>query len=48
MSGTWGSNGPGEEKFSSEAMPHGGFGGTSPEDRELATELRLFLEKHRR
>jgi acetyl esterase/lipase len=30
-----------------EAMPHGGFGG-APEDRELAAELRRFLDKHRR
>jgi len=31
-----------------EAMPHGGFGGTSPEDREVSTEIRGFLERHRR
>ncbi|MGO8862582.1 MAG: alpha/beta hydrolase [Acidimicrobiales bacterium] len=31
-----------------EAMPHGGFGGTTPEDRELADELAEFLERHRR
>ncbi len=31
-----------------EAMPHGGFGGTAPEDRELAAEQALFLERHRR
>lgn len=30
-----------------EAMPHGGFGG-APEDAELLTELRAFLDKHRR
>ena len=29
-----------------EAMPHGGFGGRSPEDRELAAERRRFLVKH--
>ena len=31
-----------------EAMPHGGFGGTTPEDQELAGELAGFLERHRR
>lgn len=31
-----------------EAMPHGGFGGASPEDRELAGETRRFLERLRR
>jgi len=31
-----------------EAMPHGGFGGTTPEDRELAAELAAFIERHRR
>lgn len=31
-----------------EAMPHGGFGGDAPEDRELAAELARFLEKHHR
>lgn len=31
-----------------EAMPHGGFGGTTPEDRELAAEQVAFLERHRR
>ncbi|MCS7482418.1 alpha/beta hydrolase [Umezawaea endophytica] len=30
-----------------EAMPHGGFGGDSPEDREAAAEQRHFLKKHR-
>lgn len=29
-----------------EAMPHGGFGGSTPEDQELAAEQRLFLNKH--
>jgi monoterpene epsilon-lactone hydrolase len=29
-----------------EAMPHGGFGGDSPEDREAAAEQRHFLDKH--
>ena len=29
-----------------EAMPHGGFGGDSPEDREAAAEQRHFLSKH--
>jgi acetyl esterase/lipase len=27
-----------------EGMPHGGFGGLSPEDRELSAELRAFLD----
>jgi monoterpene epsilon-lactone hydrolase len=31
-----------------EAMPHGGFLGTTPEDRELAAEVAGFLERHRR
>lgn len=31
-----------------EAMPHGGFGGATPEDRELAAEKRRFLDRHRR
>ncbi|MGS2644660.1 alpha/beta hydrolase fold domain-containing protein [Streptosporangium sp. LJ11] len=31
-----------------EAMPHGGFGGTSPEDAELAAAVRDFLDRHRR
>jgi acetyl esterase/lipase len=31
-----------------EAMPHGGFGGTSPEDAELAAMVRHFLDRHRR
>ncbi len=26
-----------------EAMPHGGFGGVSPEDRELTAELKAFF-----
>ncbi|GAA1962953.1 alpha/beta hydrolase [Amycolatopsis minnesotensis] len=29
-----------------EAMPHGGFGGDTPEDREAAAEQRRFLGKH--
>lgn len=29
-----------------EAMPHGGFGGLSPEDRDMAAELKLFFERH--
>jgi epsilon-lactone hydrolase len=29
-----------------EAMPHGGFGGTAPEDRELERELRRFVREH--
>ncbi|WP_029431565.1 alpha/beta hydrolase [Blastococcus sp. URHD0036] len=31
-----------------EAMPHGGFGGTAPEDVELAAERRRFVDRHRR
>ncbi len=31
-----------------EAMPHGGFGGMAPEDTEVATAVRTFLDKHRR
>jgi acetyl esterase/lipase len=31
-----------------EAMPHGGFGGTSPEDMELMQSVLRFVEKHRR
>ncbi|GAA2531501.1 alpha/beta hydrolase [Winogradskya humida] len=31
-----------------EAMPHGGFGGTTPEDAELNAAIRGFLDKHRR
>ncbi|CUU59390.1 Acetyl esterase/lipase [Parafrankia irregularis] len=31
-----------------EAMPHGGFGGTSPEDLEMCAEMRRFLDRHRR
>ena len=31
-----------------EAMPHGGFGGATPEDRELQAELARFLERHLR
>jgi len=30
-----------------EAMPHGGFGGDSPEDQEAVAEQRQFLDKHR-
>jgi acetyl esterase/lipase len=30
-----------------EAMPHGGFGGTAPEDFEARAELRRFLDRHR-
>jgi acetyl esterase/lipase len=30
-----------------EAMPHGGFGGDAPEDREAIAEQRHFLDKHR-
>ena len=29
-----------------EAMPHGGFGGLSPEDAELTAELKAFFEAH--
>lgn len=32
----------------SEAMPHAGFGGASPEDLEMSAELRRFLDRHRR
>jgi acetyl esterase/lipase len=31
-----------------EAMPHAGFGGSSPEDMELDAAIRTFLDKHRR
>jgi prepilin-type processing-associated H-X9-DG protein len=31
-----------------EAMPHGGFGGTTPEDLELAAERARFVARHRR
>ncbi|WP_409330829.1 alpha/beta hydrolase [Trujillonella humicola] len=31
-----------------EAMPHGGFGGTTPEDLDAAAERRRFLDRHRR
>jgi epsilon-lactone hydrolase len=31
-----------------EAMPHAGFGGNTPEDIELDTAIRTFLDKHRR
>lgn len=31
-----------------EAMPHGGFGGTSPEDLEVTTEIVRFLDRLRR
>ena len=31
-----------------EAMPHGGFGGATPEDLEAQAELRRFLDRHRR
>ncbi len=31
-----------------EAMPHGGFGGDSPEDLDAAAEQRRFLTKHGR
>ncbi|MCK9923958.1 alpha/beta hydrolase [Frankia sp. AgPm24] len=30
-----------------EAMPHGGFGGASPEDLDLRAEMRRFLDRHR-
>ena len=30
-----------------EAMPHGGFGGGTPEDRDLAQSVLAFLERHR-
>ena len=29
-----------------EAMPHGGFGGASPEDAELSAELKRFFAAH--
>ena len=29
-----------------EAMPHGGFGGTTPEDAELQAEVKRFIEQH--
>ena len=29
-----------------EAMPHGGFGGTSPEDADMTRELKAFFERH--
>jgi acetyl esterase/lipase len=29
-----------------EAMPHGGFGGMTPEDQDLAREVGLFLQSH--
>ena len=31
-----------------EAMPHAGFGGTTPEDIELDAAIHAFLDKHRR
>lgn len=31
-----------------EAMPHGGFGGASPEDADLNRSIRRFLDAHRR
>jgi epsilon-lactone hydrolase len=31
-----------------EAMPHGGFGGGTPEDLDLHEEMRRFLDRHRR
>jgi acetyl esterase/lipase len=31
-----------------EAMPHGGFGGTSPEDMDLMQSVLRFIEDHRR
>jgi acetyl esterase/lipase len=31
-----------------EGMPHGGFGGLTPEDLELARETRNFVDRHRR
>jgi acetyl esterase/lipase len=31
-----------------EAMPHGGFGGGTPEDMDLMRSVLLFLDKHRR
>jgi epsilon-lactone hydrolase len=29
-----------------EAMPHGGFGGTTPEDAEVQAEVKRFIEQH--
>lgn len=29
-----------------EAMPHGGFNGSAPEDLQLADEIKLFVQKH--
>ena len=29
-----------------EAMPHGGFGSVTPEDREMAAEVRRFVDRH--
>jgi epsilon-lactone hydrolase len=31
-----------------EAMPHTGFGGSTPEDIELKAAIRTFLDRHRR
>ena len=31
-----------------EAMPHGGFGGMTPEDMEVQAQVQQFLERHRR
>jgi monoterpene epsilon-lactone hydrolase len=31
-----------------EAMPHGGFGGSSPEDADLSAAVRTFVDAHRR
>jgi acetyl esterase/lipase len=31
-----------------EAMPHGGFGGRSPEDADMAAEVGRFIQRHRR
>jgi hypothetical protein len=31
-----------------EAMPHGGFGGSSPEDMDLIQSVLSFIEKHLR
>ncbi|KQS54772.1 esterase [Geodermatophilus sp. Leaf369] len=31
-----------------EAMPHGGFGGSSPEDADLSATVRTFVDAHRR
>ncbi|WP_323743009.1 alpha/beta hydrolase [Curtobacterium sp. VKM Ac-2887] len=30
-----------------EAMPHGGFGGSAPEDQDLSAEIRRFVDRHR-